>query len=398
MDSMRKILFCLGLCILGNQVLLSDDIDDLFALPDTPREEPLEQENPLDLVSELTTQAVKVGASVSLNGGAALGLERWPEEGEDLNWSDHFDAELGYELSAQVFVDARPKDYLRFYLDVGTSLEKENLEFPSPEISELFVDYTLNDTVFFRVGKQSITWGLGQVLGNPGNILSGVKNGLAVKAFFPLGTNGLTTVIWGEKGFFSKETIGSPSLFAYAFLLEQTFGPITAGLSSRYQDALDLASALYLKTMIAGIDIGLEGRLDWGIKDSIESGNLKPGFRILTNLFWQSPGTPKLNILGEYLFDSRYPDKLGHRLGLVLGLTGLPWGGWRPGISWNHAFHDQSGQIVLGLEGPLAPSLRASIGVPFVYGEPESYYRSHSFDGSDRVLSAIFSAKLTFSF
>ena len=51
-------------------------------------------------------------------------------------------------------------------------------------------------------------------------------------------------------------------------------------------------------------------------------------------------------------------------------------GGWKPGLRWVHSFADVSGQLLLGLEGPIAPYLRLAVAFPFRYGDsPGNYSR-----------------------
>jgi hypothetical protein len=94
---------------------------------------------------------------------------------------------------------------------------------------------------------------------------------------------------------------------------------------------------------------------------------------LLASLFWEG-GRGKWQIILEYLFDTSVPDYLGHSAGLGIRANNWIPGGWKPGLHWAHSFADASGQVLLGLDGPLAPHLRLRIGFPFQYGDKDGYY------------------------
>jgi hypothetical protein len=56
-------------------------------------------------------------------------------------------------------------------------------------------------------------------------------------------------------------------------------------------------------------------------------------------------------------------------------MPSLGGGGWRPGVRWRHAFEDNSGEVIPGISGTIAPRLSLSIGTPVIYGAPGSFYR-----------------------
>jgi hypothetical protein len=123
-----------------------------------------------------------------------------------------------------------------------------------------------------------------------------------------------------------------------------------------------------LKTPVAGVDLALEGVLEWGPEPSNPD-----SAALLAGLFWEG-GRGKWQIILEYLFDSFVPDCLGHSLGLAIRANNWLPGGWKPGLHWVHSFADASGQLLVGLEGPLAPHLRLRIGLPFQYGVDDGYF------------------------
>ena len=102
-------------------------------------------------------------------------------------------------------------------------------------------------------------------------------------------------------------------------------------------------------------------------------------------------------------------------VGLAMRAPRFGGGGWRPGLSWRHAVEDSSGELVVGMNGTIAPSLRLEIGVPVIYGAPGTFYRdalaqSVADDDDeddddevilipvDNVIVALFVVNLSFSF
>jgi hypothetical protein len=126
-----------------------------------------------DVSSFLKTSSVRVGGKFAPYLQANW-LYRDPWSG-DFSIGDPDYQSLVPCLPALVFIDARPKEDFRVYFSV-----KANWPFTSSTASsaasatglsssssgyvkvfELFSDFNLNDTVFFRFGKQSVKWGVG---------------------------------------------------------------------------------------------------------------------------------------------------------------------------------------------------------------------------------------------
>ena len=391
----------LGLCALLLVLpigLGAQDIDDLFQTPDAVdiEESPAEDAS-VDPFSISEKEPIRIKGLVDIEGGGGFGLQYWPSDSESFDFDDAFEAELGYSFASSLAITVEPVEYFRFYADIEISLDQAKFSFPPPRVNELFVDYTLAKTLLFRIGKQNLTWGIGRLLGNPGNLVSRVEDGIGIKIFAPVGAAGLTAVVYAKESFFQGTVSGHPSAFGYAALFESSTQFLTWGLSAHFQKLEDLAADIYLKTVLGPVDIGLETRVDVDVMAAAEGNPADPRFRGLFSAFWEG-GNPKLSVIAEYLFDSEVPDWTGHRVGVGLALSGLPWGGWRPGLTWNHAFEDGSGQVVLGFEGPLAPSMRATLGLPVVYGRAGSYYRENSLDSSGRVLGLTFAISLSMNF
>ncbi|AHC16472.1 hypothetical protein [Salinispira pacifica] len=458
--------FALAFLLLFPSMLYAqDDVDDLFAVPDetvesqndsesesesgdTDTEDDAENsesdvaddgadengEDAIDLDALTTRDKPTVKGTVSLSGSIAGGFLDWPvpEEGApygDILWEE-FDASVYYDMSSSVSVDARPLPYFRYFAKLSTSMDESRFSFPTPSVSELFIDYTLAERYFFRVGKQSMSWGQAQLLSNPGDLVSDVKDGIAVKMFMPLGVNGLTSVIYVKDGWLASTASPSPLDFAYASLFETSAGPFTLGFSGKFNRNLEqsLIGNMYVKTNVLGVDIALEGRGDfdvypakgdagtaWGIGPSY----LWPTTQALVHMFWESSDIG-LQLIGEYRFSygPEITTRIGpvpaeesaadtnlvwaengvHRSGLGIVFTDARIFGLKPAVRWYHQYNDHSGQIVFGLTGSIAPLLNINIGLPVTYGQSWSYYRQNNEDPAGRVVSLVVQLSLSRSF
>ncbi len=351
-----------------------DSVDDLFEDPNAGIvEQPGEG---LDVDALTADKKPQFSGSASVGGGFVLGMTRW----------ENPFAEPGvlavtpfYVLEGALKLDYRPASFLRIYgsLEVDSPYvdpahpEDTSIGFSPVLVDELFLDYTLAKSLFFRVGKQDITWGQGRLF-NPGDFLLKAIDGISLKGFLPLGPNGLTLVGLGEGvlGPVAPAYDDLAELIAVAGLFETSLSRLVFGLSAYYRLEPGLRTGAYLKTPIGGVDVALEGVLEWGPQPTAPD-----SAAVLASLFWEG-GQRKWQLILEYLFDTAVPDYLGHSVGLgILAKNWLP-GGWKPGLRWVHSFADVSGQVLLGLEGPIAPYLRLVIAFPFRYGRsPGDYSR-----------------------
>mgnify|MGYP001809973393 FL=1 len=57
-----------------------------------------------------------------------------------------------------------------------------------------------------------------------------------------------------------------------------------------------------------------------------------------------------------------------------VALKRIPGTSCKIGLQWMHTFQDNSGNVVLGFNTPLADHLSLSLAIPFLYGEVRSRY------------------------
>jgi hypothetical protein len=359
--------------------------DELFKNPDQGIIEGSNES--LDVEALTADKKPHFSGSISASGGFVFGLSRWENPFAD---PSALSAIPFYLIDGTLKLDVRPASFARLfasfevtspYADPATP-GKTAVAFSPLLVDELFLDYTLAERLFFRIGKQEITWGQGRLF-NPGNFMfqripatptmedytADAKDTISVKGFVPLGPCSLTLVGLGEGGLGTAAGTYNDlaELIAVAGLFEMSLSRMTFGTSAYYRMAPGLRTGAYLKTPVAGVDAALEGVVEWGPDPAAMR-----SAALLASLFWEG-GRQKWQLILEYLFDGD-PEFYGHSVGLGIRANELLPGGWRPGLYWLHSFADGSGQFLLGLDGPIAKYLRLRIGFPFRYGSrPGSY-------------------------
>jgi hypothetical protein len=223
------------------------------------------------------------------------------------------------------------------------------------------------DTLFVRGGKQGMTWGQGRILGNPANLVSRVSEGIAVRGTFPVLRGTTTGVIYGREEWVGAHSGSSPKAYGYAGQVEQTFGAFALGLHGHFQIDEDLAGAVTMSWGKEQVNLAGDVAVHWDRNQSFGTDSAR--LEAMGQLFWQ-PDESDWPFGMEYAFDSDVRDAegdyIGHRTGVALRTPGLFRSAWRPAITWQHADQDDSGQVVFGIGGTIAPSLNLSIGVPVI--------------------------------
>lgn len=337
-------------------------------------------------IEALTTSATTVSGTVSADAGVSVGYNEWPwsdaAEGRDLK--DLLEVTAGYDMSASVSVDSRPAPYLRFFTRVKTSLNTTSLAFSNPAVEELFVDYTAADRVFFRVGAFGMAWGRARLFESPANLVSRVSDGAAVRASVPLGAGSVTTVIYSLPGWIATYGEGDPRAFAGAAQFEQSFGAFSTEVAGHYQRDEGPRGSLVLTMGIRELTLAGEARYELDPDHPGLPGEDANAVTAIGNFFWENSAR-SWTFWGEYSYDrSRRDAEIGdddvrrdgeHLVGLAMKAPSLGGGDWRPQLTWRHALGDDSGQLILGTSGTIAPRLTLSMGVPVFYGVPGTYYR-----------------------
>ncbi len=130
----------------------------------------------------LKTEAVKIGGSLTGKIGATWTWnDPWNSGFDLLNPDKH---ELSPALQSLVYFDARPSEEfrvhgsvktawpfssIRSFLDTATT--SASVTVPDIRIFELFSDFQLGDSVYFRFGKATVKWGVGYFF-SPADIIN----------------------------------------------------------------------------------------------------------------------------------------------------------------------------------------------------------------------------------
>jgi hypothetical protein len=383
----QRILCILFLGSVSIGLWAQDSIDDLFndAEAGVIEEESDDQVN----VDILTAESDPVfSGRASAEAALSAGLRSWDAA---VPVADRLDFSALYGMSTRLSLDVRPSSVTRFRGSLGIQAPGAGtVSFGELNLSELFLEYTL-DSLFFRVGLQSMRWGNGELF-NPANLIAPVSGAMTVRAFTPLGPGlGLTAVALAKDGFFSDPDLPGIAEVGYAGRLEWNLSPASGALSGYYQSASGLRTAASVKLPLFGIDASLEGVVNW--EEDI-SQNTYDG---LLATFWEGSDLG-LQIVAEYWFESeRLPDGLGSRAGVGILATDLL-ETWNPGIRWYHAFYDNSGEVILGADGPVADHLRMSFALPISYGEAGTTYRETTEDPLGRAIALVIRVTLSTSF
>ncbi|MFW5642611.1 MAG: hypothetical protein ACOCYQ_01165 [Alkalispirochaeta sp.] len=384
------------------------DTDDLFDTPDdtvtdddgsaddrerdndSDDEESADETVVTDVVDigGLTTSPTSVTGSVKASAGVNFGYNEWPgsDAAEERTWRDLLQVAAGYSMSTSVTVDGRPQPYLRYRASLSSSLSTSSLTMSTPAFTEIFVDYTIRDTVFLRAGKFGMGWGRARLFSSPGNLVSRVGSGAAIRGSTAVGLGSVTGVLYTTptwiKAYDHRE--GDPRSFAGAAQLEQTAGIFTFELAGHYQHDEDPLAAATVTMNIGDLTLAGEERYRLTTDNAGIYGADALVVESVANFFWENRNR-RWTFWGEYNHNARRrDDEIGddgvrrdgrHLVGLAMKAPSLGGGGWRPQLTWRHAVGDLSGQVIAGTSGTIAPNLTLSFGMPVFYGKPGSYYR-----------------------
>ncbi|HET7838701.1 MAG TPA: hypothetical protein VFL04_02995 [Rectinemataceae bacterium] len=202
------------------------------------------------------------------------GWSNWPNPDYPKRY---FGIDGGASLTAGLGVEVRPAPQLRL-----RALATYNFPTTGIQVSELIIDYTLRNTVFFRAGIFGYTWGDAQFsqLGNlPGrtlptwttntipvwqqtNLLTNTTTSTlptAVKAYIPLGRNGLTFYVRADPNYFETRTEPDLKSAGYGLMYDQVTGPIEWSLGGYYERLLTPRSMLMARSTVFGCALSVEG-------------------------------------------------------------------------------------------------------------------------------------------
>ena len=142
----------------------------------------------------LASEAVAIGGRIS--GGLRLSID---PDADTENGQEMFRAGLT-NLNTRLFLDARPDTEFRGFIKGDISYSTD--DGISVDLREMFIDTDINNTVFLRLGKQTVNWGVGRFF-SPANLINietldpenpdeELAGPVALKAQIPIGLDNLT--------------------------------------------------------------------------------------------------------------------------------------------------------------------------------------------------------------
>ncbi len=341
-----------------------------------------------------------------------------------LGWSplpspSRLDDGLGNEgsgsLMASLGVEVRPAAELRFRATMSYT-------FPTPgtQLSELIVDYSIHNNLFFRFGIFDYTWGNSQffqfsnlparglpewsleneALWQRTNILqktSTTNLPVTMKMSVPFGVNNLTLLARFDMANYGFPDTATPDpLYAgYGIQYDLVTGPIEWSLAGFYQYRLNPRTSLGMKTSFLGFDFSAEAtmafpvtltfqRADWketaGGGIPVGGGNrIYPTAMLGLSREWTES---RIKLYAEYAFngeadpgiswltDSTGPG--GHNSAVVVRFADLGESDFSLNVLWQQNWSDGSGLVSPLLEMSPARLATLQFGPVLVFGPDDS--------------------------
>jgi hypothetical protein len=259
-------------------------------------------------------------------------------------------------------------------------------------LDELFLDYTIYDSAFFRIGKFTQTWGYGHLF-NPGNLVSDTSDAVNLKGFASEGPFSFTGLVIANPTFFDDTSNPRADEMGYAGNLGFTEGFVTSNLSAYKQRDEGTKLDAALKTSLFGFDLYSEFL---GYQN--HTTNLWwPG--LLAGFYYQLKADWPWKFLGEYWVDGSTYGTFNRSIGLgassdpIIKDLDL-----RLSAKWYHSLDDRSGQVVLGFDVTPLPKLNVALGIPWTYGPASGIYMTGNTDPEKRYLMALLTIGVKFDF
>jgi hypothetical protein len=243
--------------------------DDLFEDEDliedsVEQEEGSGEERAAPEEAFLVSEQLEWGGRFELELAADVLWDGYPLPWERRFWQEGNPA-LSSRLATDLFFDARPERTFRVFGKVKAAYQyPEDWEV---EIFELFSDFQFQDLLFFRVGKQTVQWGVGYFF-SPADVLNLVsidaedpeaerEGPIALKTQLPFGAhNAYLYLITND--------IDEPYQIAVAPKVELLIGSYELGIGAFYQIDLTPKGMLTLTGPLRDLDLFAEAMIQWG--------------------------------------------------------------------------------------------------------------------------------------
>ncbi|TFG84565.1 MAG: hypothetical protein E4H20_02805 [Spirochaetales bacterium] len=318
--------------------------DDLFGSDETIVET-VDEGTASDAVSSLmVTKSVRIGGSFS---GSATSTWKWNNPWSGFDPIDPDSYGLEPTLSGALFFDARPSESARFYGSVKSSWPFETTETfltsaewvtgppdyvsttsntitaPNAEVFELFSDFSWNDSLYLRFGKQTINWGVGYFF-SPANVMNlqvidpmdptaQLEGPVSLRAHYSI--PGTQNNLWAYAVFDSATM--KPEDTAVAARAEFVLGGWEAGLGTWYKNDSPLRGIMTLSGSVRDVSLFGEAYLARGsdktwvttVTDEEATNFIEtttdatsPFFKGTTGFMWTQSDW-NLTLAGQYYYD-----------------------------------------------------------------------------------------------
>lgn len=264
----------------------------------------------------------------------------------------------GFSFVPALELDARVRSGVRLYSKLnGTIVQDRAIDWNNFGLAELFMDYTMADAVFFRLGKFASPWGKGQLL-NPANFMDGTDSAFKLRgntAIEGLSLTGFGLVIPDSNGTFNMKGL------RLAGMVDGASGPVELGLAGDWQYQTQGRASAFVRVSLDTVDFTLEPYGIWNASYAFSYGGL-------VQLLWKESWMG-FKLGAEYQFkvpDGATPE---HLVAMGVKLDAIPGAGFRPGLEWRHSFADSSGRLLGGITVPMIESLSLDCGLAWNYGD-----------------------------
>ncbi len=317
-------------------------------------------------------------------------------------------------LGADLFFDARPDESFRVFGKIKAAYDPVK----APEdwdlsIFELFSDFNIKDRIFFRVGKQTIRWGVGYFF-SPADVFSLVlidpedpgaerEGPVSLKGQLPFGVHNLYLYLLAPP--ISEDEIPQADEIAVAPKLELVLWNYELGLGGFYQKDRSPRAMLTLTGPIWDIDFFGEAVLSYGSERTFVRDDPLPykTYRKEDELFFSgTAGLSYMNpdwhlsLFGQYFYNGEgYQDSSllataglavtsgdlspanliyfgRHYLSLSLGWSDIGESGVGLSVLWLANLSDSSGYLLSGISWQLFDFINLSTSLRLNYGDQDS--------------------------
>ncbi len=359
-------------------------------------------------------------SSLNLYGDAGFGYKSFPPVS---NLSQYLGLEGGASFSALLGVEVRPADEMRLRLAMEYDFPPASGSAPALQVSELFVDYSFLNTVFFRVGVFNYSWGNSQFFqlgdlpsrGLPGwstsltplwqktNLITNtsvVNHPVSFKAYVPFEKDGFTFLGRADLANYGFPNTSSPDprYMGFGLLYDLVTGPVEWNIGGFTQYLLHPRGLLTAKTSALGFDFSAEAVVAFpyhlmynNVASDIPPGGgiyvggalqrIYPSFVFGIGREWSDAG---IKLYAEYAYNgerdgSTYTNWLddetgpgGHNSAVTVKFDHLGQSNIGLNLLWQQNWSDGSSMIAPFIQLNAAALTTIQIGLPMVFGPDNS--------------------------